>query len=409
MSRGAWTVTRFISQRHRRADGTESARLMLAYKWRSPMDAKPLLYRVALGIDDTRANRRLWEPRRRQLEAEIVSGIFDPAKWFGTRAAGISDAPRTLGEFVTQHLEQLKGGDHTERTREQYGQIFGKHFFGSPLEHIPLAELHDGHLIAWRARMIESGLAASTINKIFQRVRTAVNSAFQRGLIPRPQSPAALVGNLREDDKDVDPFSLDEFVRICGAGLDEQRRALYLVAGCTGMRPAELLALPWSNVSFVTGVIAVRQQLVESEVTTRLKTRRSRRDVEMLPIVREALNEQRARTGLRSMFVFANAAGKPLNERTEGDDPWRRAIARAQVPYRPLYNLRHTYTSLMLSAGKPLQWVAAQLGHVSVRKIDEVYGRWTRTPASERLDLDELCTRLSRENKTPFAAKSGRI
>jgi hypothetical protein len=32
----------------------------------------------------------------------------------------------------------------------------------------------------------------------------------------------------------------------------------------------------------------------------------------------------------------------------------------------------------MLSAGKPLPWVADQLGHVGVRKIDEVYGRWTR-------------------------------
>jgi integrase len=79
---------------------------------------------------------------------------------------------------------------------------------------------------------------------------------------------------------------------------------------------------------------------------------------------------------MRSKFVFANRKGGPLNERTQGDDPWRRTVARAGLEYRPLYTLRHTYTFLMLSGGKPLQWVADQLGHVGVKKIDEVYGRW---------------------------------
>ncbi len=71
-----------------------------------------------------------------------------------------------------------------------------------------------------------------------------------------------------------------------------------------------------------------------------------------------------------------------------GDHPWRRAVARAGVDYRVLYNLRHTYTTLMIRAGKPLQWVAHQLGHVGVKKIDEVYGRWTRTPEAQALDLE---------------------
>jgi hypothetical protein len=46
----------------------------------------------------------------------------------------------------------------------------------------------------------------------------------------------------------------------------------------------------------------------------------------------------------------------------------RRAVARAGLEYRPLYTLRHTYTLLMLSAGKPLQWVADQLRQLGLRK-----------------------------------------
>lgn len=56
--------------------------------------------------------------------------------------------------------------------------------------------------------------------------------------------------------------------------------------------------------------------------------------------------------------------------------------------YRVLYNLRHSYTTLMIRAGKPLQWIAHQLGHVGIKKIDEVYGRWRRTPEAKALDLE---------------------
>src|SRR5260370_7499470 len=85
---------------------------------------------------------------------------------------------------------------------------------------------------------------------------------------------------------------------------------------------------------------------------------------------------------------------RPMLERTEGDDPWRRTLARAGVPYRTLENLRHSYTTLMLSAGKNVQWIADQLAHTTVRKIQDTYGTWLHTPASERLETDEFFTRF---------------
>ena len=139
----------------------------------------------------------------------------------------------------------------------------------------------------------------------------------------------------------------------------------------------------------------MRQQLREDgAIDHRLKTPRSVRDVLMLEPVRTALSQLALQNRLRSRFVFCNRQSGPLLERTQGDDPWRKAIKRADLNYRTLYTLRHTFTFLMLSAGKPLPWVADQLGHVGVRKIDEVYGRWTRNMrhklAAEQLNLDEF-------------------
>ena len=61
-----------------------------------------------------------------------------------------------------------------------------------------------------------------------------------------------------------------------------------------------------------------------------------------------------------------------------------------------LYNLRHTYTTLMIRAGKRLQWITRQLGHVGVKKVDEIYGGLTRSPKEEPLDLDSFLLQIMR-------------
>lgn len=380
---------RFESVKYRLADGTERRRLLLTVRCLRADDPRPQRLRVALGVDDSRKNRRLWEGRRRQIENEVISGTFDPVRWFGTRFSATQEVP-TVGQFAQEWLREIP----SQRTRAHYELILRKHLLPDPLAAQPLQDLHDGHLRIFQRNLSEKepALETATVNKIFARVRTIVNLAFQRGLIPRPQSPAALVKNLPMPQREVDPFTADEFLRILRACISEQQRALYILLGLTGLRPSEALGLWWSDINFADSLIAVRRQLLEDgSVTDRLKTSRSRRDVVMLPPVRETLLDQRARSGLLGNLVFVGRLGAPMKESTQGDNPWRRALTRAGVPYRTLYNLRHTYTTFMLSAGRPIQWIAHQLGHVGVRKIDEVYGRWVHTPADRMLDLGELC------------------
>lgn len=126
----------------------------------------------------------------------------------------------------------------------------------------------------------------------------------------------------------------------------------------------------------------------------------------MFEPVRAAISALQAKNRLRTRFVFANRDGSPLNVRWQDDDPWRRALERAGLEYRRLYLLRHTYTFLMLSAGKPLQWIAAQLGHRGVAKIDETYGRWrdAHKLPTRPLDLEEFFRAI--RNLPPFAART---
>jgi integrase len=48
----------------------------------------------------------------------------------------------------------------------------------------------------------------------------------------------------------------------------------------------------------------------------------------------------------------------------------------AGVRYRRPYQTRHTYASMMLTAGESPMWVAQQMGHRDWGMIRRIYGRW---------------------------------
>jgi integrase len=75
-------------------------------------------------------------------------------------------------------------------------------------------------------------------------------------------------------------------------------------------------------------------------------------------------------------WVFCDEAGRPFKEeRLEG--AFKRALRAPAVPdHSSPHSLRHTYASLLLSAGVPPVYVQRQLGHASIRLTVDLYGKW---------------------------------
>jgi integrase len=53
-----------------------------------------------------------------------------------------------------------------------------------------------------------------------------------------------------------------------------------------------------------------------------------------------------------------------------------RAMKRSQLPYRRMYETRHTFASWALAAGESPEWVARTLGHVNTSMVYKTYGRY---------------------------------
>ena len=324
----------------------------------------------------------------------------------------------TFGDFAQTRLREQAGSGHTDRTQSGREHDLGAHLFSDPLSALPLFGVHAGTLEEFRGRLIAKGLKIGTINKVCGRIKSIAQEAFDRGLVDGRVTPFARFKHLRDHTRrKADPFTPDELVRIFAAAPDPTRRLYYLQQALTGLRPSEGLGVCWDCVDLDKGVLYVRRQTLEKgEVTDVLKTVGAERAVVMFPPLVSAYAVFIAASVIKldwtplsdlitllpkkgPVFTFTKRHGLPLLERTEGDHPWRRTLDRAGVPYRPLVNMRHTYASLMLSAGKPVQWIAAQLGHTTVRKIQDTYGRWMYTPDSERLDLAEFFGRIENEHR----------
>lgn len=178
---------------------------------------------------------------------------------------------------------------------------------------------------------------------------------------------------------DIDPFDQGEQNIILDSCRDPQHRNLFQFAFWTGLRTSELVALGWGDIDFHKGAMRISRAMTQHATEhEKPKTRRGTREVKLLPPALDALTKQKVHSFLAYGAVFLN----PLyGEPWAGDQAirklaWLPAIKKSGLRYRNPYQTRHTYASMMLSAGEKPMWVAAQMGHADTSMIFRNYGRW---------------------------------
>jgi integrase len=111
-------------------------------------------------------------------------------------------------------------------------------------------------------------------------------------------------------------------------------------------------------------------------VEGRTKTKKSNRDIDLLPPVMDALMKEKERQHGKSDYVFLDVHGKPLTTDHMREVIWKPALKKAGVEYRPLMQTRHTFATISLSEGENIGWVQHMLGHSSLQMIFTKYYAW---------------------------------
>jgi integrase len=158
------------------------------------------------------------------------------------------------------------------------------------------------------------------------------------------------------------------------------------------LRRGELRALRDDDVDLRANLIHVRRSWYEKEGEIAPKSDKGTRDAPLPAVLRRYLLAHRARTGPRGAdLFFGRTARVPFTPTTVR----RRALAawtKAKLTPIGLHECRHTYVSLMHTAGVPLERIGDYVGHSSNYMTD----RYRHLIEGQRDDdtarLDQLLT-----------------
>jgi integrase len=324
-------------------------------------------------IEVAPGTRRIAERAAQRLADEARGGAHarPGAAWHEPTSTGA-----TVRDAVEAYLRRRDVCGDFVRLLESFASAFGG---------VRLVDLDEAAILAWarsgprlRARGVDA--APRTVQGRLKAVRVVLRMAERKlgWAVPELELPASGRGA-----KLAKWLSIEDRDRLLAA-FDPHWRPFATTLFMTGARPVELGRLTWGDVRAPT-----RHQAFGRLILRHLKGRshgalewRSR-DV---PIGRE-LVECLGAPGRPDEVVFRDTAGKPVSDgtarqelaaaaRVEIGEAFRLAAESAGLAHLGItpYWARHTFASLLVQDGVPLQVVAELLGHTSTQEVESTYG-----------------------------------
>lgn len=326
--------------------------------------------RTSTKLKDTAKNRQLIAKKIiPHLEVQILNGEYDPK-------AKQEVIPNTVREYGYKSLMR-----HKNKRRKHVHKAYLQHFeskivpeFGDMLiQHISAMKLLD-----WQNKLLET-FQASSVKKYRTVFNTILEDARKELIngkkmisenpfrdVDVPKDREVFVDSDEYDneflDNQVNPFSLDEIEDLI-AKSDGYLRNFIGIMSRTGMRPGELVALRWSDVDFDNEIIKIRRTRIQGE-NGPPKKKASIRDIEMISGVKEFFKLQFAITGGDpSGNIFLNSSKLPFYSHDFIAKQFKDLLSKDDRRY--LYQLRHSFATMMISEGEDILWVSKMLGHKS--------------------------------------------
>ncbi len=342
---------------------------------------------------------RLTARSREEAEEKLAEKIKESRK----PVSLVENRDITLMAYAQGWLETAKL-ELALRTSRSYKQLLDGHVL-PVLGHLRVRDLHQRDVKKLLAEKRQSGLGKNTVRLIKAALSTVLSEATEDELIP--MNPVLALGKKKRRSgqaplPDVNPLGHAQLAAF-KHGLEEMQgegrvdrciaMLLALMAG-TGLRPSEALALRPGDLNLRERSVRVERAMDLDGRVKPTKTEETR-SVDLSDTLIRRLSDYAIWLGAEAV-----ASGREASPWLFPGDQWgplleghvrklfERVLRKAELPHFRVYDLRHTFASVLLSEGVPLLYVSNQLGHSKPTTTLRYYAKWI--PSGDRRYVDVL-------------------
>ena len=286
--------------------------------------------------------------------------------------SGVHSA-ETVGELITHYQQhELTLARKASSTVEVNGN-FIRLYIGPKWGKMKLSDVKTVDVESWLEKVPKSPATRSKIKAVFSALFA---HAIRHEWIRHNPIKAVRCSAKRLREKDV--LTPAEFSALLSE-LSGRERAMVLLAGTTGLRRSEFVALTWADVDTEKMEIRVTRSCVRSRIG-KTKTEGSAKPVPLHAVVLAALLEWRAESAYKSDedFLFPSICKNGTQPITPDMvlKRWiRPALARAGVTEKVIewHSFRHTLATNLRSLGVDVKVAQALLRHANSPTILDLY------------------------------------
>ena len=356
-----------------------------------------------------RQDRRLWEVDYRDAEGRRRRPLFgsegaahehatDVLRSQGILAVPAEDREITLRAYAARWVTLIQH-EKDANTVRNYKERLDGHVLPA-LGHLKVRELHRGHIKVFLAEKRGRGYAKNTVRLMRATLSAMLSDAVDDGIIMG--NPAFGLGRRKASRADrltpaeriqkVRPMSWEQRDAFLAAVKNPRYSTLFDLLAKAGLRPGEAFGLHPGDIDWRQRTLRVER----SWNLQRLKHTKTyeERTVDLSPDLLRALERHLVWVKAEALrcgwgepeWLFPNDEGKPHDE-SRVRKFHKKGLKDAKLPNFRLYDLRHTYASLLLAAGAPITYVSAQLGHSNPGTTLKYYARWIPSRGKRWVDL----------------------
>lgn len=327
-------------------------------------------YRRSLNIDDTKANRKLAEniilP---EIQYKLNSGTFFEKEK--------SDIP-TVEEYAkisfklhSHHRKLTTSYDYESSLRLHINPYFGDK---------QINRIKPSDVALWQNTLLEK-LSPRRVRSIRAVFNMFFQDALRDGIIDK--NPLTMVKVPKIEKVEVKPFTLDEMMKIIQNG-EGDIQSFVALGFLTGMRSGEMIGLRWEDIDFNRREISIKRTIKMGKISTP-KTQSSVRTIDIIDRLLPYLQDQHKRTGEYGSYVFLNSELSHYYDiKRIRNTHWKNLLKKVEIEYRTIYQMRHTFATVMIEHGEDILWVSHMLGHTDTSMTLQMYAKYRKQDQKKR-------------------------